>query len=197
MFDLMTRHWWVLALRGTFAIIFGIVAWVWPGITVWALVVLFGAYALVDGVFAVAQAIRGTSGGPRGLLALSGAAGVALGIAALVWPGITAFVLLMLIAAWAVATGVLEIGVALAMRKELKGEWAYVLTGAVSLIFGIMLFAWPVSGAIAIVWLIGLLAVLTGAAMIGAAFRLRRIGQAAERPGGPSPAAHYRPGPHY
>ncbi|WP_067794083.1 HdeD family acid-resistance protein [Actinomadura formosensis] len=178
MFDLMTRHWWVLALRGTFAILFGIIAWVWPGITVFTLVLLFGAYALADGVIAVVQAVRGTTGGPRGLLALSGAAGIALGIAALVWPGITAFVLLMLIAAWAVATGVLEIVVALALRKELRGDWVYVLTGAISLLFGILLFAWPVSGAIAIVWLIGLLAIMTGAAMIGVAFRLRRLGRA-------------------
>ncbi|WP_141576916.1 HdeD family acid-resistance protein [Actinomadura sp. WMMA1423] len=192
MSDQTTRHWWVLALRGIFAIIFGIIAWVWPGITVWALVVVFAVYALVDGVFAVGQAIRGTSGAPRGLLALVGFAGIALGVAALAWPGITAFVLLMLIAAWAVATGVLEIAVALALRKELRGEWTYALTGVVSVIFGILLFAWPVSGALAIVWLIGLLAILVGAAMLGAAFRMRSIGHAAERRGGgTSPAAHY------
>ena len=181
MFDSMTRHWWVLGLRGAFAILFGIVAWAWPGITVLALVLLFGAYALADGLVAVTQAFRGASGGPRGLLMLVGFAGIALGVTALVWPGITAFVLLMLIAAWAVATGVLEIVVALAMHRELRGEWAYVLTGAVSLLFGILLFAWPVSGAIAIVWLIGLLAILSGAAMLGAAFRLRRLGHRAER----------------
>jgi uncharacterized membrane protein HdeD (DUF308 family) len=181
MFELMTRHWWVLALRGAFAILFGITAWVWPGITVWALVVLFGAYALVDGVIALAEAFRDTTGGPRGMLLLSGVAGIALGILALVWPGITAFVLLMLIAAWAVATGVLEIVAAFALRRELKGEWAYVLTGAISVIFGILLFAWPVSGAVAIVWLIGLFSILFGAAMVGAAFRLRRLGRAERR----------------
>lgn len=181
MFELMTRHWWVLALRGAFAILFGITAWVWPGITVWALVVLFGAYALVDGVIALAEAFRDTAGGPRGMLLLSGAAGIALGILALVWPGITAFVLLMLIAAWAVATGVLEIVAALALRRELKGEWADVLTGAISVIFGILLFAWPVSGAVAIVWLIGLFSILFGAAMVGAAFRLRRLGREERR----------------
>ncbi|MFB4307586.1 HdeD family acid-resistance protein [Actinomadura sp. GTD37] len=189
MFDLMTRHWWVLALRGAFAILFGIVAWAWPGITVWALVLLFGAYALADGVIAVAHAFRGATGASRALLMLVGIAGIALGIAALVWPGITAFVLLMLIAAWAVATGVLEIVVAVAMHRELRGEWAYVLTGAISVLFGILLFAWPVSGAIAIVWLIGLLAILSGAAMLGAAFRLRRLGRRAERHGRTSPAA--------
>jgi uncharacterized membrane protein HdeD (DUF308 family) len=192
MFDLMTRHWWVLAVRGAFAILFGIVALVWPGITVFALVLLFGAYALADGVVAVTQAFRGTTGGPRGLLALSGVAGIALGIAALVWPGITAFVLLMLIAAWAVATGLLEIIVAVALRRELRGEWAYVLTGAISLLFGILLFAWPVSGAIAVVWLIGLLAILSGAALLGAAFRLRQLGRTAERMGGARGAPYPR-----
>lgn len=190
MLDLMTRHWWVLALRGAFAILFGIVALVWPGITVFALVLLFGAYALADGVVAVTQAVRGTTGGPRGLLAASGIAGIALGVAALVWPGITAFILLMLIAAWAVATGVLEIVVAVALHRELRGEWVYVLTGAISLIFGILLFAWPVSGAIAVVWLIGLLALLFGAAMLGVAFRLRRLGRTVERQRGMRAAHH-------
>lgn len=190
MLDLMTRHWWVLALRGAFAILFGIVALVWPGITVFALVLLFGAYALADGVVAVTQAVRGTTGGPRGLLAASGIAGIALGVAALVWPGITAFILLMLIAAWAVATGLLEIIVAVALRRELRGEWVYVLTGAISLIFGILLFAWPVSGAIAVVWLIGLLALLFGAAMLGVAFRLRRLGRTVERQRGMRAAHH-------
>ncbi|MEU8799774.1 HdeD family acid-resistance protein [Spirillospora sp. NPDC048819] len=189
MFDLMTRHWWVLAVRGAFAILFGVAAWVWPGITVWALVVLFGAYALVDGLIALVEAFRGTTGAPRGLLALSGVAGIALGVAAMAWPGITAFVLLMLIAAWAVATGLMEIVAAIALRKELRGEWAYVLTGAISLLFGILLFVWPVSGALAVVWLIGFFSILFGAAMIGAAFRLRRLGQAAgrERPAGAAP----------
>jgi uncharacterized membrane protein HdeD (DUF308 family) len=191
MFDSMTRHWWVLALRGAFAILFGIIAWAWPGITVWALVLLFGAYALVDGVIAVVHAVRGATGGTRGPLLLVGIAGIVLGIAALVWPGITAFVLLMLIAAWAVAVGVLEIVVALAMHRELRGEWAYILTGAVSLLFGILLFAWPVSGAIAIVWLIGLLAILSGAAMLGAAFRLRRLGHRAERHARTTPATRH------
>ncbi|WP_067462570.1 HdeD family acid-resistance protein [Actinomadura macra] len=193
MFDLMTRHWWVLALRGAFAILFGVVAWVWPDITVWALVVLFGAYALVDGIFALAAAFRGTRGQPRGMLVLSGVAGIVLGIVAMAWPGVTAFVLLMLIAAWAVVTGVMEIVAAFALRKELRGEWAYALTGVISVVFGILLFAWPASGAVAIVWLIGLFAILFGAVMVGAAFRLRKLGRdarAGHGVGGARPAAY-------
>ncbi|TDC45894.1 HdeD family acid-resistance protein [Actinomadura sp. KC345] len=191
MFDLMTRHWWVLALRGAFAVLFGIVAWVWPGITVLVLVVLFGAFALVDGLIAVMMAVRGASGAPRGLLALAGAAGIALGVAALGWPGITAFVLLMLIAAWAIATGVLEIVAAIALRKELQGEWAYALTGAISVLFGILLLVWPVSGALAVVWLIGLFSIMFGAVMAGVAFRLRRLARTAGRERGMGAAAQH------
>ncbi|MBO2465952.1 HdeD family acid-resistance protein [Actinomadura violacea] len=192
-FDQMTRHWWVLALRGAFAILFGVVAWVWPHITLWVLVVLFGAYALVDGVTAVAQAIRGTTGGPRGLLAVSGAAGIVLGIVAMAWPGVTALALLMLIAAWAVVTGVLEIVAAVSLRRELRGEWMYALTGAISIIFGLLLFAWPVSGALAVVWLIGLFSILFGAALVGVALRLRGLGKRAERHGAGMGAV----GPHW
>ncbi|MDL4770869.1 MULTISPECIES: HdeD family acid-resistance protein [Thermomonosporaceae] len=176
MFDQITRHWWVLALRGAFAVLFGVVAWVWPGITVLALVVLFGAYALVDGVMALAEAVRGGPGASRAWRAVSGVAGVVLGIAALVWPGITGLALLMLIAAWAVITGVMEIIAAIALRKEVHGEWLYAVTGVISVVFGVLLFAWPVSGALAVVWLIGLFSILFGAVLIGAAFRLRRLG---------------------
>ncbi|MQY02179.1 HdeD family acid-resistance protein [Actinomadura macrotermitis] len=181
MLDTITRNWWVLALRGAFAILFGIVAWIWPGITVWALVVLFGAYALVDGVIAVAGAIRGSAGagGSRGWLAVSGVAGIVLGLMALFWPAMTGLALLMLIAAWAVVTGVMEIVAAIAMRKEIEGEWLYALTGAVSVLFGVLLFIWPVSGALAVIWMIGFFSILFGAMMIGAAFRVRKLGERA------------------
>ncbi|GGV25076.1 membrane protein [Actinomadura cremea] len=195
MFDLMARHWWVLALRGAFAVLFGIVAWVWPGITVWALVLLFGAYALVDGAMALAHAVRGTTAGvSRGWLGVSGAAGIVLGALALLWPAATALVLLWLIGIWAVVTGVFEIIAAIALRRELRGEWFYALTGAISVVFGILLLTWPVSGALALVWLIGLASILFGAALIGAAFRLRKLGEEARRSG--RPAGEPSPRPH-
>ncbi|WP_258571748.1 HdeD family acid-resistance protein [Actinomadura parmotrematis] len=175
----MTRHWWVLALRGAFAVLFGIVAWVWPGITVWALVLLFGAYALVDGVIAVYGAVTGSTAGSRSWLAISGIAGIVLGLAALIWPGITGLALLMLIAAWAVVTGVMEIVAAIAMRKEIEGEWLYAVTGAISVLFGLLLFLWPASGALALIWMIGFFSILAGALMIGAAFRVRKMGERA------------------
>ncbi|MEU5879839.1 HdeD family acid-resistance protein [Spirillospora sp. NPDC047279] len=188
MFDLMARNWWVLALRGAFAILFGVVAWIWPGITVWALVILFGAYALVDGVFALIGAFgknaAEATGRSRGWLAVTGVAGIVLGIVALAWPGITGFALLMLIAAWAVVTGVFEIFTAFSLRKKIDNEWLYIVTGAISVLFGVLLFVWPVSGALAVVWMIGFFSILFGAFMVGAAFRLRKLGHEAEKRGG-------------
>jgi len=184
MLDMMARNWWVLALRGAFAILFGLVAWIWPGITVWALVILFGAYALVDGAIALYGAFRGVEGQSRGWLALTGACGIILGIVAMAWPGITGLALLMLIAAWAVVTGVFEIFTAFALRKQIDNEWVYVLTGAISVLFGVLLFVWPVSGALAVVWMIGFFSILFGALMVGAAFRLRKLAKEAESRGG-------------
>ncbi|XVQ13945.1 HdeD family acid-resistance protein [Spirillospora sp. CA-255316] len=181
MFDLITRHWWVLAVRGAFAVLFGLAALFWPGITVLALVILFGAYALVDGVIALVGAIRGGFGRSRTWAAITGVAGIVLGLVALIWPGITAFALLMLIAAWAVVVGVFEIVSAIALRREIEGEWLYIVAGAVSVLFGVLLFAWPASGAVALVWLIGAFAIVVGAMMIGSAFRLRKLGKEAER----------------
>ncbi|MFC5746127.1 HdeD family acid-resistance protein [Actinomadura rugatobispora] len=181
MFDLITRHWWVLAVRGGFAVLFGLAALFWPGITVLALVILFGLYALVDGIIALVGAIRGGFGGSRTWAAVIGVAGIVLGLVALIWPAITAFALLMLIAVWAVVVGVFEIISAVALRREIEGEWFYIAAGALSVLFGVLLFAWPVSGALALVWLIGAFAIVVGAIMIGAAFRLRKAGKEAER----------------
>ncbi|GAA2408706.1 HdeD family acid-resistance protein [Actinomadura vinacea] len=181
MFDLITRHWWVLAVRGGFAVLFGLAALIWPGITVVALVLLFGAFALVDGVIALVGAIRGGFGRSRAWAAVTGIAGIVLGLVALIWPGITAFALLMLIAVWAIVVGVFEIVSAIALRREIEGEWLYVATGTISVLFGVVLFAWPAAGALAVVWLIGLFAIVLGALLLGAAFRLRKMGKEAER----------------
>jgi uncharacterized membrane protein HdeD (DUF308 family) len=188
MFEQWSRNWWMIAVRGVVAILFGLVAWIWPGITVLALVILFGAYALVDGIFALVAAFRGGTGGSRVWFAVMGVAGVAAGVLAFAWPGVTALVLLMLIAAWAVVTGVFEIVAALSLRREIEGEWWYVAGGAISVLFGFLLFIWPVSGALAVVWLIGLFSILFGAALVVTAFRLRHLA-AAPRPGGTAPAS--------
>jgi uncharacterized membrane protein HdeD (DUF308 family) len=181
----LARNWWALVLRGVFAVLFGIAAFAWPGLTLGALVLLYGAYALVDGAFAVAAALTGT---PRGVpwwaLLLEGLAGIAIGVMTFAWPGITALVLLYLIAAWAVVTGVFEIVAAVRLRKEVRGEWILALSGVLSILFGIILVANPGAGALAVVWIIGAYAVAFGALMIALGFRLRSL--AVREPGGTS-----------
>jgi uncharacterized membrane protein HdeD (DUF308 family) len=193
MLETLTRNWWVLALRGAAALLFGLLALIWPGITLFALVILFGAYALVDGLFSLGAAIFGgrtgdrTDGRSRGWLVVEGIAGLVIGIVTFVWPGITTLVLLALIAAWALVTGVLEIVAAIRLRKEIRGEWLLALGGVLSILFGILLLVWPATGAVALVVLIGAYAVVFGAVLIGLAFRLRRLQS------GQSPAPGARP----
>ncbi|WP_106401829.1 HdeD family acid-resistance protein [Actinocorallia populi] len=186
MLEEMARNWWVLALRGGLAVLFGLLAWIWPGITVLALALLFGAYALVDGAVALYHAFKGgVRGQSRSWLALTGACGVVVGLLALFWPGATAFALIVLIGAWAIATGVTEIVAAIWMRRQIEGEWWHVLSGALSVLFGLALLVWPGAGGLALVWLIGVFSIAFGVALIAAAFRLRslRHGTGAARPG--------------
>lgn len=181
----LSRHWGMLAFRGVLAILFGLVAWIWPGITLLALVVLFGAYALIDGIFAVVAAIRGMPGqshNSRVWLGVTGILGILLGLITLVWPGVTALILLLLIAWWAVITGIFEIVSAINLRKEIQGEWLYILSGAISVVFGILLFIWPVSGALGVIWIIGLFSILFGISLVTAAFRLHKIAHTLSAP---------------
>lgn len=173
----LSRHWWALLVRGIFAVLFGVLALFWPGITVLALTILFGAYALVDGVIALAGAFTGVEGESRAWLAVAGIFGIFLGLMTFAWPHVTALVLLLLIASWALITGILEIVGSIRLRKTVDDAWVLALAGVVSVLFGIVLFAWPVSGAIAVAWLIGLFAIVMGAVLIGAAFRLRKLGE--------------------
>jgi len=167
----------MLALRGVIAVLFGILAFIWPGLTLWALVYLFGAYVLVDGVFALVTAFRGRETNDRWwVLLLEGLAGITAGIIAFIWPGMTAFVLLYLIAAWAIVTGVIEIVAAIRLRKEIEGEWVLALSGLASIIFGVLMVLWPGAGALAVVWLIAAYAIFFGILLIFLAFRVRNRG---------------------
>lgn len=183
MLETLTRHWWVLAVRGGAAVLFGLVALIWPGITVLALVLLFGAYALVDGVLALYAALAGRpeAEGRRGWLVLEGVAGVLAAIGAAVWPGITALVLLYLIAAWALVTGVAEIVAAIRLRREIQGEWLMALSGVLSVVFGLLAFFFPAAGALAVVWLIATYAIVFGVVLLVLAFRLQRRGAVSRR----------------
>jgi uncharacterized membrane protein HdeD (DUF308 family) len=184
MFNLMTQNWWAIALRGLVAVLFGIAAFVWPGITLWALVAIFGAYALVDGIFAVIEAFRRDVVGERWwALLFEGFVGIAIGILTFAWPRLTAMGLLYLIAFWAIVTGVFEVITAIRLRHELRGEWMMALIGVLSVAFGFLLVAFPLAGALSVVLIIGLYAVVTGALMIALGFKLRSL----RHPGGEIP----------
>jgi uncharacterized membrane protein HdeD (DUF308 family) len=168
-------HWWALALRGALAILFGLAALLRPGIALEALILLFGAYALVDGVFAIVGIFGGTRGGtPRWLLLIEGVVGILAGIIAFVLPGLTAILLLYLIAAWAIITGISEIATAIRLRNEIRGEWAVIAGGVLSVLFGALLAViGPVAGLFSLIWLIGIYAIAFGIMLLIAGFRVR------------------------
>ncbi len=170
----LTRNWWALALRGVAAVIFGILAFLLPGITLAALVLLFGAYAFIDGVLSVVAALRESAMDRRWwALLIEGILGIGAAVVTVIMPGITALVLLYVIAFWAIATGIFEIGTAIRLRREISGEWLMILGGFASLVLGFLLIVFPGAGALAVVWWIGAYAVIFGGLLIGLAFRLR------------------------
>ena len=178
----ITHSWWMILLRGIFAILFGIAAFIWPGPTIEALVLLFGAYALLDGIFAVIVGIQQYGETQRWwAVVLEGIAGIVLGVLTLVWPGTTATVLLAFIAAWAILTGVFEIAAAIWLRKVIEGEWTLILAGALSVLFGVLLVLQPTAGALAIIWLIGAYAIVFGVLLSILALQLRSLGHTIDR----------------
>jgi uncharacterized membrane protein HdeD (DUF308 family) len=172
----LAKNWWLLLLRGIAAIIFGILAFAWPGITLLSLVILYGAYALVDGVLSIAAAIGGGGGGatPRWWLIVVGLLGIAAGLLTFFWPQITALVLLMFIGAWALIHGVFEIIGAIRLRKEIDNEWMLILSGALSVLFGAAMLIMPGAGALALIWVIGAYSIIFGILFVGFAFRLKK-----------------------
>ncbi len=174
--DDLARHWWVIALRGLAAVLFGVLAFVWPGMTLAVLVLLFGAYALVDGILGILAAARGGTD-HRLVMGLEGVVGVLAGLAAFVLPGLTALVLLYIIAFWAILTGVLEVVAAVRLRRTITNEWGLIIGGMLSVLFGIVLIAAPGAGALALVLLIGAYAVLFGVTLLILSWRLRSYEQ--------------------
>jgi len=171
----LARYWWVLLLRGIFALLFGALVIVWPMLALIWIVASFAVYALLDGAFAITAALTGGGGGHWWALLLEGVVGVTAGVLTLIWPEVTALALLWFIAAWAIATGVFEIVAAFRLRKVIEGEWLLALSGLLSVLFGIALFVFPTGGALALAWLIAAYALTFGVLMVALAFRLRAL----------------------
>lgn len=175
-FAQLFRNWWMVALRGALAMVFGILALIWPDTTKLALVLLFGAFALTDGSLAVAAGVALSGYFERWwVLLLEGFTGIVIGVLTFSWPNVTGLVLLYFIAAWAVITGIFEIVAAIQFRRVIPGEWAMILSGLVSVLFGIFLFVLPAAGAVSLVWLIGIYAIAAGIIVMIFAFRLRSL----------------------
>ena len=173
--DLLARNWWLLALRGLAGVLFGILAFVWPAITLFVLVYLFGAFALINGICSLVLAWYAPPGYPRfGALILGGILSIVAGLIAFFLPGITALGLLIMIAAWAIVIGVIEIFAAVQLRKVIRNEWPLILAGLASVGFGVVLLLYPAAGALVLVWWIGAYALVFGILLMILAFRLRR-----------------------
>ncbi|MGH7588935.1 MAG: HdeD family acid-resistance protein [Gemmatimonadota bacterium] len=171
----LARNWWLVGLRGVAGILFGLLTLFNPAITLAVLVLFFGAYALADGVFTTIAAIARRRNVPRwGWLLVSGVLGILIGVLTFLMPGLTALVLLYIIASWAIIRGIAEIVAAIQLRKVITGEWLLVLAGVLSAVFGVLLFLFPGAGALTVVLWIGAFATVFGILMIALAFRLRR-----------------------
>jgi uncharacterized membrane protein HdeD (DUF308 family) len=176
--DTLVRNWWLVVLRGAAGILFGIMTFFAPGISLAALVLFFGAYALVDGVLALVSVFRDRAEKDRWwLLVFEGIAGIAAGIITFFWPGITAIALLYIIAAWALVTGVVEVAAAIQLRKVIDDEWLLGLSGVLSIGLGILLMLFPGAGALALVIWIGAYALVFGTLLVILGFRLRSWGR--------------------
>lgn len=172
MLTALAHNWWTLVLRGLAAIIFGVLAFVWPGITFTVMVLFFGAYVLWDGVFALIGAFR-TQAERRWPLILEGVVGIVIGLLTFLWTGAATLALLLIIGVWAVITGVFEIMAAIRLREEIEGEWLLLISGVLSVLFGIAIAIWPAAGLLAVTWLIGAYAILFGILFIVLGLRLR------------------------
>ena len=170
----LARHWWVFLIRGLAAIVFGLLGFFYPGATLFTLVLFYGAYALVDGVFAIVSAVRGKEGmRPRWWLAVVGVLGIVAGLVTYLMPGLTTLVLLTVIGVWALLYGITEIVGAIRLRKEIDNEWLLMMHGALAVLFGLLALFRPGAGALALVWLIASFAFASGVLLIALAFRLK------------------------
>ena len=172
----LARHWWVFLVRGLVAIAFGLVAFFYPVATLYTFILFYAVFSIVDGAFALVSAVRGREGpGPRWWLALIGVLGVVAGLAAYLWPGLTALALLTLIGIWALVYGVVEIIGAIRLRKEIDNEWLLLVHGILAGLFGLIVLVRPSAGALALIWLIASFALASGVVLVILSFRLKGL----------------------
>jgi uncharacterized membrane protein HdeD (DUF308 family) len=163
-----------LIIRGIVGVVFGFLSFLWPGLTIAILVTIFALYAVIDGITNLMLGLKRSDGnGYQWSTTLGGLAGITVGVLAFVWPGITALALVWFIAAWALVTGVFEIATAIRLRRELKGEWILMLSGVMSIAFGVLIFAFPTAGALDITWVLDSYAAATGVLPNALGIRLR------------------------
>jgi uncharacterized membrane protein HdeD (DUF308 family) len=184
MLGLVARDWWVFAIRGIAALVFGVLAFIWPETTLTVLVLLFGAYVLVDGVSLLIALVRGDAVARRHAWAVGimGVLGIVAGVVTFAWPDLTALSLLYLVAFWAITTGTFQVIGAIALRRELDNEFWMALGGVASIVFGALLVIFPGDGLITLVWLVGLWSVVFGVSSLGLAYRLHEIEAALPKP---------------
>jgi uncharacterized membrane protein HdeD (DUF308 family) len=174
MLEMLSRYWWAFVVRGIFAILFGILAYAWPGITLSTLIIFFGAYVLIDGILLAIKTIgKWGERDDRWLLLLEGLLGIGIGVITFVAPGITAVALIFFIAAWSLATGVLEIAAAIRLRKEIQGEGWMILSGIASIVFAVLVMFFPGAGALGLLWLIAAYAIIFGVMLVILGIKLR------------------------
>lgn len=161
-------------MRGLAAVLFGLFALIWPGLTLAVLVIVYGTYAVVDGIFAVIAGFRSVDGRRRALLLGEGILGIVAGLIVLAWPGIGAVVLLYIVALWAIFGGLLRIATAVLLRREIENEWAMAASGALSVLLGVILAVLPGVGLLSLAWLVGVFAFGVGATLIWLSFKVRR-----------------------
>ena len=186
----LARNWWSLVIRGLAGIAFGVITFLWPGITLAALVFLFAAYALIDGVMSIVGAVRAAERHERwGVLVFEGLAGLAACALTVLWPTITVLALVIVIGAWAIVTGVLEIAAAIRLRQYISGEWLLALAGAASVIFGFLILFMPIAGALVVALWVGAYAFIFGIIEVVLGIRLRGFsGLSLSGPAMPAPA---------
>lgn len=173
MLHALARNWWLILLRGIAAIVFGVLTFIWPGMTLLTLALLYGVFALIEGVLALAAAVVGGAPAPRWWLAIVGLLGIAVGILTFMMPGMTAFLLVLFVAGWAIATGIMQVIGAIRLRKEIDNEWMLIAVGVISILFGVLVAMQPGLGALSLAYVIGAYAIIFGITLVGLAFRLR------------------------